>query len=222
MSTIPQPPQPPMPPIPPGPPRPGSNVLAIVLLILALVVVISGVAVWVGVRIITRGVHVRVNDQGGDQKQVSIETPFGGIKVNKNEDISEASLGLPMYPGAHRVKDENSASVSLGLPGENNLRVVAGKFETSDAFEKVKAFYHDRLTAEDGAFTEENNPGFFDRDQWKDRDGNFGNYMGRGSDGKTVFEIKRQGSERVVALKSELAGTRIELVRVSHGAAEAN
>lgn len=219
MATSPQLPLAPQPPMPPAPPRSGSNVVGIVLLILALVVVISGVAIYAGLRFITHGVHVQVNDQGGDKKQVSIKTPFGGIEVNKNEDISEASLGLPMYPGAHRVKDEDSASVSLGLPGQNNLRIVAGKFETSDRFEKVKAFYRDRLTAEDGTFTQEDRPDFFEGDEWK---GMEGNYTGKDSEGKTVFRIKRKDSEKVVALKSQLDGTRIELVRVSHGTAEAN
>ena len=222
MGTTPQPPRPPIPPHPPGPPRSGSNVLGIVLLILALVVVLAGTAVWMGLRFMARGVHVQVNDQGGDKKQVSIKTPFGGIEVNKNAEISETTLGLPMYPGAHAVNDEGSASVSLGLPGQTNLRIVAGKFETSDSLEKVKGFYRDRLTAKDGALTEENKPGFFDDDQWNHRDENYGNYVGKGSDGKTVFEIKRKDSERVVALKSEGDGTRIELVRINFGAAEAN
>ena len=216
MATAPQPPHPPQ---PPAPPRSSSNVLAIVLLILALVVVISGVAIYAGLRFISHGVHVQVNGQGGDKKQVSIKTPFGGIEVNKNEDVSEASLGLPMYPGAHRVKDEDSASVSLGLPGENKLRIVAGKFETSDALDKVKVFYQDRLTAEDGSFTHEDNPDRSDHDDWKGPEGNF---TGTDSDGKTVFRIKRKDSEKVVALKSEFDGTRIELVRISHGTAEAN
>ncbi|HEV2178014.1 MAG TPA: hypothetical protein VGW33_12580 [Terriglobia bacterium] len=221
MSTTPQPPQPP---IPPAPPRSSSNVLGIVLLILALVVVISGVAVWVGMRIITRGIHVQVNDRGGDKKQVSIKTPFGGIEVNKNEDISEASLGLPMYPGAHRMKDEDSASVSLGLPGENKLRIVAGKFESPDSFDKVKSFYQERLTAEDGTFTAESNPSFFEGDEWTHGRGHrdLGNYTGKSSEGKTVFEIRRSDFERVVALKPEGAGTRIELVRINFGPPEAN
>jgi hypothetical protein len=37
-----------------------------------------------------------------------------------------------------------------------------------------------------------------------------------------VFEIKRGGEEKVVALREGSGGTRIELVRVTQGRAEAN
>ena len=72
------------------------------------------------------------------------------------------------------------------------------KFETSDPFEKVRAFYKQRLAAEVTKFT--------------DKD----------AEGRTVFEIKTGNQERVVALKGAGSKTVIELVRVSFGTDESN
>ena len=191
-------PQPPIPPAAPVPPRSGSNVLAIVLLSLALIVVVSALAVWIGLRFLTNNVKVHVNQDGGARQEVSIKTPFGGIEVNKAENISEAALGLPIYPGSERIKDSDSASVNIGLPGDQSVRIVAAKFRSSDSVAKVKTFYHDRLGNQVTKFKEKDD------------------------DGKTVFEIKHSDLERVVALQSEGEGTRIELVRVAHGRQEGN
>lgn len=211
MATVPQPPRPP---VAPPPPRAGSHVVAIALLVLAFIVLVSVVGIWVGFRIITRGVNINVNDQGGDKKQVSIQTPFGGIEVNK--EINEASLGLPIYPGAKTVSDHNDATVNMQF-GNNMARIVVGKYETSDAFDKVKDFYQQRLTAKEGAFTLKS--GDFDSGHWDKEEGNF---IRRDKEGRTVYEIKRIESEKVVSLKDLGGSTSIELVRVSHGKEEIN
>ncbi len=56
-------------------------------------------------------------DASGKEKNVQIETPFGGIHVNTNQ-TSATDLGLPVYPGAVPVKDKDnnkSADVHLGF-----------------------------------------------------------------------------------------------------------
>ncbi|HEV2348235.1 MAG TPA: hypothetical protein VG028_00150 [Terriglobia bacterium] len=211
MATIPQPPRPPA---PPAPPRTGSHVIAIALLVLAFIVLVSLMGIWVGFRILTHGLNIQVNDQGGDKKEVSIKTPFGGIEVNKG--VNEASLGLPIYPGAKTVSDHNDATVNMQF-GDNMARIVVGKFETPDAFDKVKDFYQERLTAREGKFIPKS--GDFDSGHWGKEDGNF---IRRDREGRTVFEIKRSESEKVVSLKDEGSTTRIELVRISHGKEETN
>jgi hypothetical protein len=183
-------------PMAPPPPRKSSNVVPIVLLSLALIVLVCVMAVWASLRFIARGVRVSVSDQGVAKKAVSIQTPFGGIQVNKNGEVSEATLGLPVYPGATRERDEDSASVSLGLPGDTGLHLAVAKYRTPDAIEKVKAFYQDRIGK--------------DVTKFKERD----------HEGKTVFEIKVGDDVKVVALKGEFEGTRIDLVHVSAGGGE--
>ncbi len=185
-------------PMAPVPPRAGSNIVPIVLLSLALIVMVCVLAVWASLRFIAHDVHVSVNDESTTKKAVSIKTPFGGIEVNKNGEVSEAALGLPVYPGAARVRDEDSASVSLGLPGDTGLHLAVAKYQTPDAIEKVKAFYQDRIGKEVTKFRE------------------------RDHEGKTVFEIKVGDDVKVVALKDEFEGTRIDLVHLSAGEGEVN
>jgi len=192
MSTTPHPPQPPT---PPAPARPSSNILAIVLLLLVLIVVVSGLVVWGGLHYLARGVQVHVSN-AKNGKQVSIQTPVGSLQVNKKE-ANEAQLGLPVYPGATRIKDD-SAAVSMDFGGEQGFHLVVAKFETADDLDKVRSFYQDRVGSEVTKITERDN------------------------EGKTVLEIKHKGQERIIALKSTGAGTRIELVRVEHGAEQGN
>lgn len=189
-------PQPLRPPAPPAPPRSESHIVAIALLILALIVLVSAIAVWTGFRFLARNVQVQVQEGGGGKKEVSIKTPFGALEVQ--HDANEASLGLPIYPGATRIKSDGSATVNVDIAGEQNLRVVAAKFETPDPLEKVKDFYQARLGNQVTKFIE------------------------KSAEGKTVFEIKRRGLEKVVALRGVGDHTRIELVRVAHGREEGN
>jgi len=168
--------------------------VAIALLVLALIVLVCGIAVWGGLRFLASAVHVQVDN--GDKKEVSVKTPFGSVEVNKN--VNEASLGLPIYPGATRIKEQGSATVNLDIADEAKLHVLAGRFETADSLDKVVAFYHDRLGDQVTSF--------------KDRN----------EEGKTVFEIKHDKQDKVVALKSSGDKTVIELVRVAEGQSDAN
>ena len=188
-------PHPPQPPAPPAPARPSSNIVAIVLLLLALIVVVSGLVVWGGLRYLSRGVQVRVSE-AKNGKQVSVQTPVGSFEVKK--DVNEAQLGLPIYPGATRVKDEDSATINMDFGGEHGVHLVVAKFETADDLDKVRSFYQDRVGGEVTKLTKKD------------------------SEGKTVFEIKHKDQARIIALKSAGSGTRIELVRVEHGPEEGN
>lgn len=89
------------------------------------------------------GCRVHVDkDTNGQEKKVQVDTPFGGVHVNTNQTTA-TDLGLPAYPGAVVVKDDddhNSADVHLGF-GEWELRVRTVSYETPDSEEKVTAFY---------------------------------------------------------------------------------
>jgi len=197
MSTT-QYPRAPIPPAPPVPPRPSSNVVPIVLLSTGLIMLICVLAVWAGLRFIAHGVQVSVSDLGPTHKAVSIKTPVGAIQVNKSGEVNEATLGLPVYPGAVRMSKDDSAAVVVGLPGGNGLQLAAAKYKTPDSIEKVKAFYQGRIGWEVTKYRE------------------------RDHEGKTVFEIKMGDNVKVVALKDESDGTRIELVHISAGEGEAD
>jgi hypothetical protein len=102
-------------------------------------------------------VHV---DKGanGEDKTVQVDTPFGGVHVNTDQTTA-ADLGLPVYPGAEPVTDDDkhkSADVHLGF-GEWELRVRAVSYATPDTQEKVIAFYKKALGRYGDVITCQNN-----------------------------------------------------------------
>ena len=89
------------------------------------------------------GCRVHVDkDAKGEDRNVQVDTPFGGVHVNTDQTTA-SDVGLPVYPGANTVKDDDnhkSADVHLGF-GEWELRVRAVSYETTDTREQVTAFY---------------------------------------------------------------------------------
>lgn len=89
------------------------------------------------------GCRVHVDkDANGQEKTVQVDTPFGGVHVNTDQ-ITASDLGLPVYPGADQVRDNDkhkSADVHLGF-GEWQMRVRAVSYESADSREQVAAFY---------------------------------------------------------------------------------
>jgi len=110
---------------------------------------IAGTAAVLGL-VVTLGmagcrVHVD-KDADGKEKNVQVDTPFGGVHVNTNQTTA-SDLGLPVYPGADLVADDDkhkSADVRLGF-GDWQLRVKAVSYGTPDSREKVTAFYKKAL-----------------------------------------------------------------------------
>ena len=91
-------------------------------------------------------VNVKKNESGEDKK-VDIETPFGGVHVNKDADVRDT--GLDVYPGARKKADthdgeEKSANVNIST-GAFGLKVVAIEFQSDDPPDKLIAFYKTQL-----------------------------------------------------------------------------
>jgi hypothetical protein len=94
------------------------------------------------------GCRVHVDkDANGKEKNVQVDTPFGGVHVNSDQ-TSASDLGMPVYPGAEKLKgDDNhkSADVHMGF-GEWQLRVKVVSYGTPDSRDKVAAFYKKALS----------------------------------------------------------------------------
>jgi hypothetical protein len=105
--------------------------------------VVTGLALVAGIS----GCRIHVDkDANGQEKNVQVDTPFGGVHVNTDQ-ITAADLGLPVYPGAEIVRDkehDKSADVNMGF-GEWTLRVRAVNYSTPDSPDKVMAFYKKAL-----------------------------------------------------------------------------
>jgi hypothetical protein len=105
---------------------------------------LAGLALIAGITGCFR-VHVD-KDANGEDKNVQVDTPFGGVHVNTDQ-TSAADLGLPPYPGAQEIKGDDkhkSADVHLGF-GEWELRVRAVSYGTTDTQDQVTAFYKKAL-----------------------------------------------------------------------------
>ena len=86
-------------------------------------------------------------EANGEDKQVDINTPVGGIHVSKG--VNPADVGLAVYPGA-RLKEEHaggdSKSANVNISGFGyGVRVVALEYTSDDPPEKLIAFYKDQL-----------------------------------------------------------------------------
>lgn len=93
------------------------------------------------------GCRVQVDkDSKGKEKTVHVDTPFGGVHINTDQTTA-TDLGLPAYPGAHAITDDEkhkSADVHLGF-GQWQIRVKAVSYGTADSRDKVAAFYKKAL-----------------------------------------------------------------------------
>lgn len=86
-------------------------------------------------------------DSAGREKDVDIKTPFGSLSVKKGmTDIRDT--GLPPYPGARPRKDEDNGDSNANVNISSSLfglKVVATKFDSDDAPDKIVAFYQKSL-----------------------------------------------------------------------------
>jgi hypothetical protein len=108
---------------------------------------LAGVAcVIVGILLLSAcSINVK-KEKNGQDKQVDISTPVGGIHVSKG--VNPEDVGIALYPGATLKEQDNgenkSANVNLSSFGFG-LKVVALEYESKDSPEKVVAFYKDQL-----------------------------------------------------------------------------
>jgi hypothetical protein len=106
---------------------------------------------WIGLvfagLLLGTGCKIQVDkSKNGEDKNVKIDTPLGGIHVRK-DDTAAADMGVPVYPGAQLAADhdgDKSADVHLGF-GEWQLRVKVVSYRTPDSSDKVMAFYQKAL-----------------------------------------------------------------------------
>lgn len=93
------------------------------------------------------GCHVQVDkDKNGDDKNVKVDTPLGGLHVRANQTTA-ADLGLPDYPGATIAPDhegDKSADVHMGF-GHFQMRIRVVTYVSADNQSKVLAFYKNAM-----------------------------------------------------------------------------
>lgn len=159
-------------------------------------------------------------DNGGDEKNVDIKTPFTDIHVEKNADARDA--GLPVYPGAKLKpktgEDDSSANVNLSAFGYG-LKVVVLKYESNDAPSKVQKFYSGELKKY-GNVLECHTSHRGDYNPHDFHDHQSGELKCEGDNSGNVIELKsgNEGNQHIVAIEPQGKGTDFTLVYVhTHG-----
>lgn len=125
------------------PPAPGvgkaapknTSAVKVILIVLGVFIglgILAGAAVTFGIWGLSRAVHV---DSGG--KNVSIATPMGNMSMGETQ-VTEAELGVPIYPGATGEQGNFRIGTAKGSLG-------TFAFRTPDDPKKVMEFYRSRL-----------------------------------------------------------------------------
>jgi hypothetical protein len=91
----------------------------------------------------TPGGSVTVNTDGSGQGNVQIETKDGKVVVTGQQGgtVTEAELGIPVYPGATVKGSSKMEGAATGNQGVLEMYTLA----TPDSLEKVAAFYKSNL-----------------------------------------------------------------------------
>jgi hypothetical protein len=147
------------------------------------------VAVFVGIGILTSAVFffgvwrlsraVKVSPGGG---RVSIATPLGNLTTD-TAPVSEAELGVPLYPNAKR----SEGSMNITTPKGSMATYI---FTTTDSPAQVIEFYRSKLDAKTN-FMETPDGGMITSAKGEGDKEGFMITVGRGEGGKTAITIIR-------------------------------
>ena len=165
------------------------------------------------------GCSVNVDKEGnGQDKQVDIKTPVGGIHVSKQADV--ADVGLAVYPGARpkeKDSDGSDKSANVNISGFGyGLKVVALEYESDDVPAKVLAFYRDWLKMYGNVLECHTSRGNWNVNMGKSSSNEL---TCEGSGGNDIeLKVGKKDDQHIVAVEPEGKGTSFVLVYVrTHG-----
>ena len=159
-------------------------------------------------------------EKDGEDKQVDISTPVGGIHVSKGANV--ADVGLAVYPGARLKQDDSngndkSANVNISSFGFG-LKVVALEYQSDDSPAKLIAYYKDELKKY-GKVLECHTSHFEVNPDMKDSDHGSHALTCDGSNGNNVeLKVGTKENQHIVAVEPDGKGSSFSLVYVrTHG-----
>jgi hypothetical protein len=119
-----------------APPKQESSTMKVVLIVLAVFVAIGiGVASVAGYAIwrFSKAIH-----RDAKTGSMTIDTPNGPITTSTNGTVTEADLGVPIYPGATQTRGTIRVNAPTGP-------MVQANYLTTDSKDQVAAFYTDKM-----------------------------------------------------------------------------
>ena len=159
-------------------------------------------------------------EQNGEDKQVDIRTPLGGIHVSKDANV--ADVGLAVYPGA-RLKqkgsdgEDKSANVDISSFGFR-LKVIALQYESDDSPAKLVAYYKDQLRKYGNVLECHTNNIDLNTDMKRWDHGSHELTCEGSSGSKTELKVGTKEYQHIVAVEPEGKGSSFSLVYVhTHG-----
>src|SRR5579864_3090671 len=175
------------------------------------------VSALIALRLSACSINVK-KQQNGEDKQVDIQTPVGGIHVSQDANVSD--VGLTVYPGA-RLKQQGSnggdksANVDISSFGFR-LKVVALEYESDDPPAKLVAYYRDQLQKY-GHVLECHTSNFDVKAKHWDHDSHELTCEGSSSD-NIELKVGTKENQHIVAVGPEGRGSKLSLVYVRiHG-----
>ena len=159
-------------------------------------------------------------EQDGQDKQVDISTPVGGIHVSKGANV--ADVGLAVYPGARLKQNDSdgndkSANVNISSFGFG-LKVVAMEYQSDDSPAKLVAYYKGQLQKY-GKVLECHTSHFEVNPDIKGSDHESHELTCEGSSGNNVeLKVGTKENQHIVAVEPDGKGSSFSLVYVrTHG-----
>jgi hypothetical protein len=160
-------------------------------------------------------------EQNGEDKQVDISTPVGGIHVSKGANA--ADVGLAVYPGARlKQKDHDGSdkSANVNISGFGfGLKVVALEYESDDSPAKLIAFYRDQLKKYGNNVLECHTTHLDVNTDMKGEDSTSHELTCEGASGSDVeLKVGTKENQHIVAVEPDGKGSSFSLVYVhTHG-----
>jgi len=117
-------------------PSSAGRAVKVILIVVGVVVglgLLSSLIFMFGMWRLSRAVHVNSSGDG-----VTLSTKDGSITTGSAAAVSEADLGVPIYPGA--IRREGGVQINSG-----NGSMVTAVFSTTDPISKVVDFYRDKV-----------------------------------------------------------------------------
>src|ERR1700733_13505351 len=159
------------------------------------------------------------SDKHGDNDNVKIATPFGGMSVKTNDAAVVEGLGLQVYPGAELVKkDKNNGAADVNMSfGSFQLRVKAASYRTSDSPDQVSTFYRKALGRYGDVIQCQGNkpvgsPTRTTEGLTCDNDKENHVYVNDDEAGKSEFKAGSKQDQHIVAIDPEGGGTKFGIV----------
>jgi hypothetical protein len=178
---------------------------------------LSTVSLTLATSLMLAGCSINVKkNEDGEEKKVDIETPIGGIHVDKTADAGDT--GLAVYPGARIDTDQDdhddkNANVNLSAFGFG-LRVAAVEYQSDDPPAKVVDFYRGQLK-KFGNVLECHTSGH-KQGSYEHHGGSNSKELTCGDDSGNNLELKvgNEDNQRIVSVESQGKGSKFALVHV--------